>query len=497
MNLTWSDYKNMKEAFDHAASCYQDKTIVKLLDENKKLVEINNTKFFEDIHKYASALVRIGLQGKHVGLIGENSYEYLITFCACVYTGTVAVLLSRDYNTQEIRQHCELTDTDILIFSKEQEEKVYGLTGDLQLISMNAAEASDKQYPYVSLKDEKEKGLLAITNTTGPEDLSIIIFTSGTTGISKAVMHSNKSLLAGVVDRYFDDDFDSVLLLFPFHHVGGYAVALEAIFADQMICLGVDPKYILRYLEKLQPAFLFAVPALLQIICQKLKNKTQEELGWKLRCISSGGAKGIVNDYRLLVERGIIVNQSYSASELGGRGISSYLDLEDLETLGKAQKMVEAKIIAGELVLGSPSVCMGYYKNPEETAETIKDGCYYTGDLARVDERGYYYLTGRKKNLIILSNGENVSPEEIEGIFYQHSEIKEILVREASDVIGAVIHPDYDECNSEAEKEVVNQKIHEIVDEYNKSALTYKQVHKVEITDVPLEKTATNKIKRF
>lgn len=166
------------------------------------------------------------------------------------------------------------------------------------------------------------------------------------------------------------------------------------------------------------------------------------------------------------------------------------MDVADLNTLGKVDALMEAKIVNEELALKGPTLCMGYYNNPVEDAETFIDGWYYTGDLARVDENGNYYLTGRKKSLIILSNGENVSPEEIEQILSDYKEIREILVREDGNVIGVVIYPNYELCLSDAEKESLKNRVYSIVEDYNLNAMTYKQIHAVTITDEPLPKTA-------
>lgn len=492
LKFRWTDYKNMKEAIDAAVAEIQDVTIIKYLDQNRQVVEISGNQFLCDIQKYGSALIRMNLQDKHVALIGKNSYEYLAILFACLYTGPVSVLLSKDYTTEEVKQYCKLTDVDAILFSSEQEEKLVDQGIEAQLISMQKSECPEIN----SLSVEKDKNLVEITNSTGWDDLINMLLTSGTTGLSKAVMHSNRSLMSSVVDPHMDDAFESVMVLFPFHHVAGYCLALECFFAGEQICLGEDPTRITRYMDKLKPEFLFVVPALLQVICQKLKNKTVEELGWKLKCIGCGGAKAIVNDFKLLFDRNIKVFQSYASSECGGRGISAFMNYDNIDTIGKPASMVDVKIIDDELVFSGPMICMGYYNNPDETAATFKDGCYYTGDLARQDEDGNYYLTGRKKNLIILSNGENVSPEEIENVFYEYPEVLEILVREEGNVIGAVIYPDYSECSTDAEKEAVKERVRNLVKGYNDETVTYKQIHKVEVTEGPLPKTSTNKIKR-
>ena len=166
------------------------------------------------------------------------------------------------------------------------------------------------------------------------------------------------------------------------------------------------------------------------------------------------------------------------------------------DSVGQLLPNCEAKTVEGELWVKGSSVMQGYYKMPEETAETLEDGWLKTGDLGYVDEEGFVYLTGRKKNLIITKNGENVSPEELENALSTNRLVGEVLVRENNGVIEAEIYPDQDYVKKKRIKDV-KAKLQEVIDEYNKTAAPQKKIYSLIVRDTEFEKTTTRKIKRF
>ena len=177
--------------------------------------------------------------------------------------------------------------------------------------------------------------------------------------------------------------------------------------------------------------------------------------------------------------------------------ISTNLPWENKKgSVGKLMPNCEAKVVNEEIWVRGSSVMMGYYKMPEETAETLEDGWLKTGDLGYVDEDNFVFITGRRKNLIILANGENVSPEEIENQLSREDLVKEILVREKEQVIEAEIFPDYDYAKKKRIKDI-RDSLQKIVDEYNKEAPVYKRIHSIIVREVEFEKTTAKKIKRF
>lgn len=490
-NIEWDKLENWKNAFDALEERDYDKVVVKYLN-GKEIVKVLGQQFYKDVHKNASVICRLGLQGSHIGLVGETSYDLLVNFCAILYTGSVAVVISKDYSSEELEKYGKLAEINALIFDSYQENICLQTNLNIKLISIKSTDASG----VMSMEKEREKSIVPVNNKTKKDDMVNISFTSGTTGNNKAVMHTNGTLLAGAFPEIFYGEFSSLLLVFPFHHATGFELSLVSLCQGKTLCIGNDFQNIYRYLNLLKPECILLVPAVLQLICQKLKHNTQEELGWNLKVLVCGGAKCPINLLQIVLEHNIIMQQAYGSTETLGRGITCIVTPENLDSIGKDGNLIESKLVDRELVLKGPSLCVGYYNNPEETASTFIDGWYYTGDLARIDENGMYYLTGRKKNLIILTNGENISPEEIEQKLIEHNEIGEILIREERDFIGAVIFPNYPESINEEEKILFQKKIDGIVENYNESVPSYKRIEFITYAKEPLPKTASGKIIR-
>ena len=490
--INWRNLENWKEAFDILEERDYNKIVVKYLQE-KTVVEILGKDFYEDVHKNASVICKADLQGKHIGLIGETSYDLLVNFCAILYTGSVAVVVSKDLTAKELNKIVEQAEMSALIYDIDQEKICLQVDHNVKLIAIGRTDISD----VLSMEEERKKDNSYIVNYTHREDMVNISFTSGTSGKNKAVIHTNGTLIAGTFPDVFGEDFNSPLVMFPFHHVTGFVLPLVGLSQGKTVCIGSGFQNIYRYLRLLKPDCILLVPALLESICRKLKKHTQEELGWNLKLIVCGGAKCPVYLFEIVMKRGIIMKQAYGATETLGRGIICRVSSGNLDSIGRPGYLMEANLADGELLLKGPSLCAGYYKNPEETSRTFINGWYHTGDLAEVDEEGMYYLTGRKKNLIILSNGENVSPEEIEQKIIKHKEIKEILVREERGFIGAVIFPEYPKSADDVERALYRQRIDAIVDDYNLSVPSYKQIEFITYVQAPLPKTASGKVIRY
>lgn len=237
---------------------------------------------------------------------------------------------------------------------------------------------------------------------------------------------------------------------------------------------------------------------MLPVLARKLKNGGihGERLGWNLRMLHCGGAAFRPEFLQMLLEHDIIVLQGYGASEAGGIGFMWEMTPERPDTIGKPPAQMQVKIVDGELFLRSESLMMGYYGDEEGTAQVIREGWYATGDLCCQDEEGYLYLTGRKKNVIILSNGENVSPEEVEAKLYGCQEICEVMVGAEKDMLMAAVYPEYPLQSGEYEQEIIRKKIEQFIEQYNYEVPMYKQIRKVHFMDQPFAKTAVGKMIR-
>lgn len=483
--LNGAKFENLGELLDALEAERPGEILIRYMVKDE-VCEVNTEAFFSMIRSEAARLTRLGLVGGHIGIVGRNSLEWLVSYYAILYTGSVAVLMGAEYTAEELLETAEQADVTAMIYDEALAGKVQNadFPGSVVLVPMFSSE-------------QMEEGEI-VRQPVKREELGCIFFTSGTTARKKAVMMSHKGLIEGVCNNIVGQQFTAQLALLPFHHLAGFNPVLNTLCLGGVLCLAGDFKQLFRQLEVMKPDYFFAVPSMVKVLVKKLKHSDAHgaSLGWNLRVINCGGAKFQPEIVETLVSKDITIMQSYGASETGGIGFSWEMALDNPNTIGKAPEGMEAKIVDGELAVRSDTVMMGYYGAPEATEEVLRDGWYYTGDLARQDERGYYYLTGRKKNLIILSNGENVSPEELEEGLGACEQSAEVLVYEKRDFLAAQFLPDYTGAESEEEREAVRQSIRVFVEAFNDRMPTYKRISFTEFRDTPFEKNAMGKILR-
>ncbi|MGN0314572.1 MAG: AMP-binding protein [Fusicatenibacter sp.] len=461
-----------------------------------KVMEISTEAFFAQVRKKSAYFLHNRLGGKKIGIMGRNTWEWLATLCAVFWSGSVAVLFDRELSADALEELFERVEPDAIVYDDMAGETVCRMNCTDHLRKIPMADSYERE----SLRMDPaawESEQLRIRRRK-PEDLSCIFFTSGTTDKSKAVMMSESGMIAGIASGINDRHFEAFLAVLPFHHMAGFVMILNTMYLGITICIADDLKYFYRCLEEMKPDYVAVVPSMLPMLARKVKKGGQNgsALGWNLRSIHCGGATFESETLQTFQDRKITVLQGYGASEAGGIGFLWEMTPDRPDTIGKPPKGMEVKIVDGELYLRSASVMMGYYGDEKSTGEVLMDGWYATGDLCRRDEDGYLYLIGRKKNLIILSNGENVSPEEIESRFAACREIREIRVGEKENRITAWIYPQYSKNSTEKEKKAVREIIQNAVKNYNESVPLYKQIQKTEFSEIPLEKTASGKLIR-
>ena len=296
------------------------------------------------------------------------------------------------------------------------------------------------------------------------------------------------------------------MTLLPINHV--YCLTMDiikGIYIGVTSCINDSIMHVQKNLKLFKPDMVLLVPLVIESIYAKLKAAggimpkkmvAKAAFGGNLKTICSGGAYLDPEYIDRFEEYGITILQGYGMTECSPV-ISTNLAWESKKgSVGKLMPNCEAKIVDEEIWVRGSSVMLGYYKMPEETAETLKDGWLKTGDLGYVDEDNFVYITGRKKNLIILANGENVSPEEIENQFSRFELVKEILVREKDTLIEAEIFPDYEYAKKKHVKDI-QAKLQEMIDEYNKDVPVYKRIHSLIVRETEFDKTTAKKIKRF
>lgn len=297
----------------------------------------------------------------------------------------------------------------------------------------------------------------------------------------------------------------TILSVLPIHHA--YCLSmdiLKGISLGSIICINDSLLRVAKNMKLFQPDMILMVPLMIETLAKKLEEAAglpaaivkKEVFGENLHTICSGGAYLNPALIDLFESYGITILQGYGMTECAPV-ISTNLswDLRK-DTVGKLQPNCEAKVVDEEIWVRGSSVMQGYYKMPQETAETLVDGWLRTGDLGYVDEDNYIHLTGRLKNLIITKNGENVSPEELENKIGSARIVQEILVRESEGVIEAEIFPDMEYVQK---KEItdIRGELQKLVDDYNQQAPAYKKVYSLKVRETEFDKTPSKKIKRY
>lgn len=445
--------------------------------------------FVADIRKMTGYLQETvaDLKGQRIAILSRTNYEYGVVTFGTMMAGAVIVTLNQKKTWPELEYELGLSEP-ALIFTDGID---YGYAEELK------AAYGDKLRPMNAYEGSAPA---ALENRIDPDGLRMLLFTSGTTGRSKGVMLSEKNyftaikmyidgqkVMPEVAPKEMDQPFSHFTLV-PMFHLSGFICYFVYGIQGWTLNLCADPRDMRRDMSMMHSDAMSTPPVLVEMIYNEIRRGNQEKLNglWNLSCSSAILDPQIL---RYLVEHGIYINQCYSMTELAGYGLLNVVqEGEHLRALGKPDGFCEVKLDeTGEICVRGGAVMLGYYKDPEATAEAIdKDGWLHSGDLARVDEEGFYYITGRKKNLIILDSGENVSPEELEKLLGKCADIKECIVKEMGKKIGAII------C-CEPEKE---QAVRTFVTELNRTLPLYKRISAVECTAEPLPRNALGKLLR-
>lgn len=466
------------------------------------------TQLRQDSERFSAALSGLGEQGKHIALVGATSYSWITAYYGIVNGGSVAVPLDANLPDEDLCELIDRADVTTLIYDGSKEstavmaaEKCPKL---VHIIAMEAAGSGNPDIlPMWDLIGKEQKG-------TGyepkPEDLATIMFTSGTTGKSKGVMltHRNLAENATALDMGYEPGM-VVMSVLPIHHA--YCLSMDILKGTSIgaiICINDSLLRVAKNIKLFEPNMILMVPLMVETLAKKMEEASfipaplvkGKVFGKQFHTICSGGAYLNPAYIDFFKKYGIKILQGYGMTECAPVISTNCNGAFKAGSIGKCMPNCEVKIVDEELWVKGSSVMQGYYKMPEETAQTLEDGWLKTGDLGYIDEEGYLFLTGRKKNLIITPNGENVSPEEIENKLSEKRLVQEVLVRESDGVIEAEIFPDYEYAAKKKIKDIQAQ-LQEIIDSYNKTAPLYKRIFKLKVRDVEFEKNTTKKIKRF
>lgn len=478
---------NMEDRFkDNVAFRFYDTA-------NDAVTTILYKDYVQDIRKavnyFQSTIPEI--KGKKICLLTKNSYEYAVNTFGVVATGAVLVLLNQRKSWDELSYELGLVEPDAILTDGDD----YGFNDQLKAAYGDILRPMDGFRSYEPAQ---------LTRCIDHEALMVLMFTSGTTGRSKGVMLSEKNYFTAcqmyidgqkdildqeerLAPQYLDRNFSHFTLV-PMFHLAGFICYFVYGIQGWTLNLCCDARDLRRDMSLMHSDAMSTPPVLVEMIYNEVKRGHADRLNglWNLSCSSAILDPAILSE---LVKNGFYINQCYSMTELAGYGLLNVTQEGDhLRALGKPDGFCEVKVDeTGEICVRGGCVMLGYYKDPEATAETIdKDGWLHTGDLARVDEEGYYYMTGRKKNLIILDSGENVSPEELEKLLGRCDAIKECIVKEMGKKIGTVVC-----CEDDKQ-----QQVKEFVTELNRTLPMYKRISVVECSAEPLPRNALGKLLR-
>ena len=553
-------FNNLKEMLKQSVEEHGDRPAFYLDGtslENSKIMTYNELK--KNIDYLGTALIEMGLKNKRIAIISENRYEWEIAYLAIVCGAGVVVPLDKALPENEIESLIVRAEVEAIFYSAKYNEAMSniqkkGNTKIKYFISMDLEKSDFNKYSQKEII-KKGKELLEGGNTEfvdseiNNETMSIMLFTSGTTNMSKAVMLSHKNICTNILDitKCFDVNCqDRMLSFLPLHHTFECTVGfLYPISVGCSITFSKGVRHLGEEMKNFKITVMISVPVMMEKIYEKIikgiekKGKLEtvkrgikisnallkvgidvrkklfkeihENLGGSLRIAVAGGAALDPKVQKGFNDLGINVSQGYGLTETSPVISAEYMKKRKLGSIGKKMPSIEVKIDepdaegVGEILVKGDSVMLGYYDNDEANAESFtEDGWFRTGDLAKIDKDGYIYISGRKKFVIVLKNGKNVYPEEIESLINKSELVIESMVygmpEDDGDVtISAkvVYNKDYiKEKYGEMEEKDIHAMIWKEIKEINRTMPKYKYVKNLIVTDEEMVKTTTLKIKR-
>lgn len=557
---------DMRSLVEEAAQNFPDKTAISFKEKptDKEVTKISFTQWRDDVRSLGTALIAKGLREKNVALLGENSYGWCCSFFAIMGCGSVVVPIDKDLAVEDILGIIKATECEALIFGKTAEAKLKEMLGDafpesVRLLisipdkcSIDASAAGSRS--LMTLKDLEAEGAKLYAGGDNsyyeykidPHKLGSIVYTSGTTGKGKGVMLSQMNIgLDMTLGMYNFDITRKTLHVLPPHHTFGSTVNYVGHLSQGCeVYISSGLKYVSDEIREQQPTHLILVPAFLEVMNKKIwssARQTKKEgllkalmgfsnflrkfgidirhklfksvlaaFGGKLELIICGGAKLDEDIIHTFDSIGITILNGYGITECAPLISANRNKYQKPGSVGTPILACRVKIDnpdengEGEICVKGPNVMLGYYKDPEATAAAFdKDGFFRTGDYGRLDEEGWIYITGRKKNLIILSNGKNVYPEEIEADLQKVEGVNEVVVyagesrvQKGKITIVAEIFPDADIL---AAKGITDPQSYfeEEVKKLNEKMPPYKAVKTVKLRDTEFQKNTSRKIVRY
>ena len=515
--------RDLQEYVEEIVATYGNRDAYRYIDGDKIVRKTYKT-FGSDIFAVASWLCAKGWREKHIAIIGSSSYAWVVTFLGIACSGNVVVPIDKMLSSEEMLGLLVMGDVDAVFLA---DEFAY-MAGEIE-------QADNRVTKIVNFASEEYKQILATEQVSlpriNPDAMAEVLFTSGTTGVSKGVMISQRSIVANIADIYRMDygrgvKYPIVMSVLPIHHTFELTVDnLGVLYCGATVCINDKLENIVANLGKFKPAVILVVPAIAEVFYKKVMegistgpNKRKiafakklnrllsrfgidarrtlyksllSKFGGNLSRVIVGGAALRPEIAKTFEEFGVSMYQGYGMTECAPLIAANYPGINRHGSVGKPVAYMDVKIEDGEILTRGEGVMLGYYKNEEATREAVtEDGWLHTGDLGYFDRDGYLYITGRSKNLIILDNGKNIYPEELETHLSVIPGIKEIMVYESRGKLCAAIHP-IDINDTQMLKGIKAG-----IKKYNNEAPPYKRIVSYDFIAREFPKTTSLKIKR-
>jgi len=550
---------NIKQLLNESCEEFKDRIAYYVKNGTKEYTTIKFAQVLEDVNGLGTALINLGLQNKRIAVIGENRYEWAISYLATINGTGVVVPLDRQLPVNEIINCLKRAEVTAVVYSGKLDDKIAEVEKELDtvkvFIGMDLEEDKDN---YLSLAKLISKGKELVSGgdkrfidaKIDEEAMSELLFTSGTTSESKAVMLSHKNLAFNIEKQCMMLEIvpeDTFLSMLPIHHVYECVCGfLTPLYRGASVAYCEGLKYIQKNMQEAHISVFLTVPLVLETLYKKIwiaidkQGKTKlvktlikitnaldkvgihlkrkvfksihEQVGGRARLFIAGAAAVNPEVSKGFRDLGIFTVQGYGLTECApivtlNRDKDYKDDAAGLPLVGTEVEIADKNEDGiGEIIVKGDHVFMGYYQNEKATKEAIKDGWFYTGDLGYIDEDGFIHITGRKKNVLITKNGKNVYPEEIEDLLNNNEYIKESMVYSIPKnddiliVADLILDSEFIEEKFGKEtktKDELKQIVWEEVKNINQSLVSYKHIREINIREKEFEKTTTLKIKRY
>ena len=553
------EFENIKEILYHVAQKYSDKVAFVVKHKKEAQISYENITYKEllkNVNALGSKFYELGYQNKRIAIVGRNRYEWCVTHLANLLGNMVSIPLDKELQVDELESCLVRSKADVVVFDEKYIENIEEIKRRGNSNLQNYICMSNKE-GYESISDLIKEGQKLvdageqeyINSKIDSYKMAILLFTSGTTSKSKAVMLSQNNIASNIYSMQLVEDIrpeDRNLAFLPFHHIFGSTCMIMMLACGVTTAFPDGLRYVAQNLKEYKISIFVGVPLLVEAIYKKIEKgiekqgKTKvvniakkvsnillklhidvrkklfkqilDELGGHMRFVISGGAPLDKKVAKGFIELGIDLVQGYGLTETSPVIAAENCKKVKYGSIGVPMENVELELDnkdengIGEIKVKGPNVMLGYYENEEATNEVLKDGWFYTGDLAYFDKDGYLFITGRKKDMIVLKNGKKVFPDELEVLINRLDEVKECLVygipdnKDKNDIKLSVkvvydkeeVENKYPNITEEELEKIIWQKIKEI----NKTFPPYKYIKNMILTDKELIKTTTQKVKR-